>query len=57
VSHQGYTAKVTQLYATGERQRSVTLTRDDAGETRAAFEMALVPRHALTSAQPDYVAL
>ncbi|HTE14301.1 MAG TPA: carboxypeptidase regulatory-like domain-containing protein [Burkholderiales bacterium] len=56
VSHRGYTAKVTQLH-TDARQRSVTLTRDDAGATRAAFEMTLTPRKALASAAPDYVAL
>ena len=56
VSHQGYTAKVTQLHAMGERQRSVTLTRDDAA-TRAAFEMTLAPRSVLASGTPDYVAL
>jgi hypothetical protein len=56
VSHQGYTARVTQLH-TGARQRSVTLTRDDAGATRAAFEMTLVPRGVLATATPDYVAL
>jgi protocatechuate 3,4-dioxygenase beta subunit len=59
VSHQGYTATVTQLHAlhAGTKQRSVTLTRDAEGATRAAFEMALAPRNALASAAPDYVAL
>ena len=56
VSHQGYTARVTQLHA-GKRQRAVTLMRDDAGATRAAFEMMLAPSNALASAAPDYVAL
>ena len=56
VSHRDYTAKVAQLH-TDARQRSVTLTRDDAGATRAAFEMTLAPRKALASAAPDYVAL
>jgi Dioxygenase len=54
VSHQDYTARVTQLH-TGARQHSVTLTRDGAGTARAAFEMTLSPRHAL--AAPDYVTL
>jgi hypothetical protein len=57
VSHQGYTARVTQMHATGTAQRSVTLTRDDEGATRAAFEMTLAPRHALSSSAPDFVAL
>jgi hypothetical protein len=56
VSHQGYAATVTQMHA-GVKQRSVALTRDDEGATRAAFEMTLAPRHALASAAPDYVAL
>jgi hypothetical protein len=55
VSHRGYTAKVTQL--TGAHQRSVTLTRDDTGATRAAFEMSLAPRNALASTPLDYAAL
>lgn len=57
VSHQGYTARVTQLHATGTRQRSVTLTRDTDGATRAAFEMSLAPRTALASVTPDTVVL
>ncbi len=57
VSHQEYTARVTQLHATGVRQRSVTLTRDDLGATRAAFELTLVPRNALTTATPDVAVL
>ncbi len=56
VSHQGYTARVTQLHADA-RQRSVSLTHDDAGATRAAFELSLAPGNALASATPDYVAL
>ena len=36
---------------------AVTLTRDDTGATRAAFELTLAPRNALASALPDYVAL
>ena len=57
VSHQGYTARVTQMHATSARQQSVTMTRDDEGATRAAFEMTLAPRKRLASATPDYVAL
>ena len=57
VSHQGYSARVTQLHAVGNHQRSVTVTRDDAGATRAAFELRLAPRNALETATPDYVAL
>ncbi len=57
VSHHDYTARVTQLHAAGARQRSVTLTRDDTGATRATFELTLAPRNALASAVPDYVAL
>ncbi len=56
VSHQGYTAKVTQLHARA-RQRSVTLTRDDSGAARAAFELTLAPRTALSAATPDYAVL
>ena len=56
MNHQGYTARVTQLH-THARQRSVSLTRDAAGATRAAFEMTLAPSNALASATPDYVAL
>ena len=55
VSHRGYTAKVTQL--TGARQRSVTLTRDHQGATRAAFAMTLAPLVGLASLTPDYAAL
>lgn len=58
VSRQGYTARVTQMHAaSGVRQRTVTMTRDDEGSTRAAFELTLAPRNALASATPDYVAL
>ena len=57
VSHHGHTARVTQLHATGAHQRSVTLTRDDTGATRAAFELTLVPRNALASTSLDYAAL
>jgi protocatechuate 3,4-dioxygenase beta subunit len=57
VSHRGHTTRVTQLHATGARQRSVTMTRDDAGATRAAFELTLVPRNALASTTLDYAAL
>lgn len=56
VSHQGYTATVTQLHA-GTKQRAVTLTRDTEGATRAAFALALAPRNALASTAPAYVAL
>ncbi len=60
VSHQGYTARVTQMHVAGTAQRSVSLTRDDEGTTRttrAAFEMTLAPRHVLSSSAPDFVAL
>ena len=57
VSHQGYTARVTQMHTAGAQQRSVTLMCDDAGATRATFELTLAPRNALASAMPDYVAL
>jgi protocatechuate 3,4-dioxygenase beta subunit len=61
VSHPGYTARVTQMRATGAAQKSVTLTRDDEGATRASFEMTLAPRRALSmsapSSAPDFVAL
>lgn len=56
VSHKGYTAKVAQLNS-GAQQRSVSLSRDDAGVTRAAFEMRLVPRSGAASGMPDMVAL
>ena len=55
VSHQGFTAKVAQLY--GQGQRSVTWARDQQGVTRAAFEMSLAPRNALAFGAPDYAAL
>ena len=57
VSHQGYAARVTQMHTTGTPQRSVTLSRDDAGATRAAFELTLAPGNKLASAAPDYVTL
>ena len=57
VSHQGHTTSVTQMHAMGARQRSVTVARDHEGTTRAAFEMTLMPRNAIASATPDYVAL
>ncbi len=57
VSHQGYAARVTQMHTTGTPQRSVTLTRDDAGATRAAFELTLAPGNKLASAAPDTIAL
>jgi Dioxygenase len=59
VSRQGYTAKVTQIVANA-RQRSVTLTRDHQGATRAACEITLSPRKApagSAAVAPDYVAL
>lgn len=60
VSHQGYTAKVTQLHAQAPAQASqstVTLTRDHEGATRAAFALALAPRGTTVAAVPDYAAL
>lgn len=57
VSHQGYTARVTQMHTSGARQRSVTLTHDNEGATRAAFELTLAPRTALAATGPDYTAL
>jgi protocatechuate 3,4-dioxygenase beta subunit len=57
VSHRGYTASVTQMHAMGPRQRSVTVALDHEGTTRAAFEMTLMPRNAIASVTPDYVAL
>ena len=57
VSHHGHTARVTQLRATGTRQRSVTMTHDHQGATRAAFEITLAPRRAMAAALPDTVAL
>ena len=56
VSHQGYTAKVTQLHASAQ-QSSVTLTRDDLGTARAAFALTLAPRTLLSAATPDYAVL
>lgn len=56
VSHKGYTAKVAQLNSS-VHQRSVSLSRDDAGVTRAAFEMRLQPRNGAASGMPDRVAL
>ena len=59
VSHQGYTAKVTQLHANAH-QRSVTLMRDPQGATRAAFEITLSPRKApaaITATVPETVVL
>lgn len=56
ISRQGYTAKVTQMNA-GAKQRSVTLTRDEAGFTRATFELTLAPKSTLAAAAPDYAAL
>jgi len=57
VSHQDYVTQVTQLHSAGVQQHSVTLTRDEAGAIRAAFEVTLAPRSGLASARPDYVAL
>jgi Dioxygenase len=57
VSHEGYATRVTQLHAAGVPQRSVTLTGDADGATRAAFAMSLAPRHAMAAALPDAVAL
>jgi len=56
VSHKGYTTRVAQLNNTAQ-QRSVSLARDEAGVTRAAFELKLVPRNAVTSSALDLVAL
>jgi hypothetical protein len=57
VSHKGYGTKVAQLQAGSPTQRAVTLTRDDTGITRAAFEMKLTPRSAVASGSPDLIAL
>lgn len=57
VSHKGYTTRLAQLNASGNTQRSVTLTRDDNGITRAAFEMKLAPQSAVASGRPDVLAL
>jgi hypothetical protein len=59
VSHKGYTTRIAQLNSSAQ-QRTVSLTRDDAGVTRAAFEMKLVPRNATLQGAPgapDVVAL
>ncbi len=56
VSHTGYATKITQLNSTAQ-QRAVTLTRDQAGATRAAFEMKLGPRNAIASGAPEIFAL
>jgi hypothetical protein len=56
VSHKGYTTRLAQLNG-APQQRTVSLTRDDAGVTRAAFEMKLVPRNATAAGAPDVVAL
>jgi hypothetical protein len=57
VSHKGYATKVAQVQAGSPPQREVTLTRDDAGITRAAFEMRLAPRSAVAAGSPDFIAL
>ena len=57
VSHKGYSAKVVQLQAGSPSHRAVTLTRDDTGITRAAFEMKLAPRSAVASGSPDLISL
>lgn len=57
VSHQGHTTRVTLLHATGARQHSVTMTRDDTGATRAAFELTLAPRGASAANSLDFAAL
>ena len=57
MSHKGYITKIAQLQAGSPTQRAVTLTRDDAGITRAAFEMKLAPRNALAAGSPDVMAL
>lgn len=54
VSHKGYTTRIAQLNSSAP-QRTVSLTRDDAGVTRAAFEMKLMPGTARGA--PDMVAL
>jgi hypothetical protein len=56
VSHKGYTTKVAQVNCAAQ-QRAVTLTRDDAGVTRAAFEMKLAPGNAVATSGPDALAL
>ncbi len=57
VSHKGYTTKAAQLQAASSAQRAVTLTRDDSGITRAAFEMKLVPSSAVAAGTPGMMAL
>lgn len=54
VSHKGYVTRIAQLNSS-TRQSTVSLTRDDAGVTRAAFELKLVPGS--TRGAPDMVAL
>jgi len=56
VSHDGYSACIAQLNSS-RPQRSVSLTRDDAGVTRAAFEMKLTPRGASARGVPDIAVL
>lgn len=45
VSHKDHTTKVTLLHVTNARQREATLTRDQDGTMRVAFEMTLTPRN------------
>jgi hypothetical protein len=41
VTHQSHTTQITQLRLAGTPQRSVARVRDDAGATRASFEVAM----------------
>ena len=56
VSHTGYATKATQLNSAAQ-QRAVTLMRDPAGVTRAAFEMKLGPRNALATGSTEVISL
>jgi hypothetical protein len=57
ISHKGYATRVAQLQAGGSTPRAVTLMRDEAGITRAAFEMKLAPRGAVAAGTPGVLAL
>ena len=54
VTHQGHTTQITQLRLRGVQQRSVARVRDEAGATRASFEVALSRQ---PSFGPEVVAL
>lgn len=57
VSHKGYGTRLAQLRTDSHTQRSVTLTRDDSGVTRAAFEIKLAPGSAVDASRPDVLVL